>query len=70
MIKNLDTLHREVQLNGYLKVDNFVVKKDGEYNVSTNHSQSLSNEKKLINNLVVDLGEIILNKVSLKINDI
>ena len=60
----------EIKILDNLKVDNFVVKKDGEYNVSTNHSQSLSNEKKLINNLVVDLGEIILNKISLKINDI
>ena len=30
MIKNLDTLHREVQLNGYLKVDNFVSSSDAE----------------------------------------
>jgi len=30
VIKNLDTLHREVQLNGYLKVDNFVSSSDAE----------------------------------------
>ena len=30
MIKNLDTLHKEVQLNGYLKVDNFVSNSDAE----------------------------------------
>ena len=30
MIKNLNTLHKEVQLNGYLKVDNFVSNSDAE----------------------------------------
>ena len=30
MIKNLNNLHREVQLNGYLKVDNFVSSSDAE----------------------------------------
>ena len=30
VIKNLDTLHKEVQLNGYLKVDNFVSNSDAE----------------------------------------
>lgn len=30
MIKNLNTLHEEVQLNGYLKVDNFVSSSDAE----------------------------------------
>ena len=68
--KVIITVKVEIKVLDNLKVDNFVVKKEGEYSVSTKHSQSLSNEKKLINNLVVDLGEIILNKVSLKINDI
>ena len=30
MIKNLDTLHKEVQLNGYIKVENFVSSSDAE----------------------------------------
>ena len=30
MIKNLDSLHKEVQLNGYLKVENFVSSSDAE----------------------------------------
>ena len=30
MIKNLNTLHKEVQLNGYLKIDNFVSNSDAE----------------------------------------
>ena len=30
MIKNLDSLHKEVQLNGYLKVENFISSSDAE----------------------------------------
>ena len=30
MIKNLNSLHKEVQLNGYLKVENFVSSSDAE----------------------------------------
>ncbi len=42
----------------------------GDYLVASNYSTTLNNEKKLINNLVENISEKIIKKISLKLDDI
>lgn len=48
----------------------FNVTKNGSYEVATRHSETLNNEKKLIKLLINDLSEEILEKLSVKINEL
>ena len=48
----------------------FLVSKSGFYNVETRHSETLDNEKDLINLLINDLAEEILDNLTTDLNDI
>ena len=43
---------------------------NGNYSVADNYSSTLSNEKKLIENLVENISEDIIKKISSNINDL
>ncbi len=49
-------------------VKNFSV--NGDYSVGKIHSTSINNEKKLIDNLIENLSKMILNEMTLKLNDL
>ena len=48
----------------------FTVSKTGDYNVASQYSQTLSNEKKLINILTDDVTENIIDTIVLKLDDL
>ena len=48
----------------------FTILKTGDYTVASQYSQTLSNEKKLINVLTDDVTENILDSIALKLNDL
>ena len=48
----------------------FTVRRDGEYNVNSQHSQTLNNEKKLIDIMVDYLADQIFNELTLRVNDL
>ena len=48
----------------------FTIVKTGDYSVASQYSQTLSNEKKLINVLTDDVTENILDTIALKLNDL
>ena len=50
--------------------NNFTVIEKGDFNVSTKYSDTLNNEKSLINTLVNDLSDEIIQNLSLKLNDL
>ena len=76
-IKNEITKY-EISLNAIVKfrlnnsdIDYEInISNSGNYLVSDSYSTTLSNEKKLIDDLTVSLSEKILKKISLKLNDI
>ena len=49
------------------KMNNFVLKQNGTYDVSSQHSQTLNNEKKLIDLLTNDISEKIIDQLVVKI---
>ena len=49
---------------------NFTVIERGDFNISTRYSDTLNNEKSLINTLVNDLSDEIIENLSLKLNDL
>ena len=53
-------------LNSY----EFSKTQSGEFNVTTQHSQTLNNEKKLIELLTESLADDILEELHVKINDL
>ena len=48
----------------------FTISDKGDYNVSTRYSDTLNNEKSLINNLVDGISDEIIESLSIKINDL
>ncbi len=50
--------------------NNFTVIEKGDYNISKKYSDTLNNEKSLINTLVNDLSDEIIQNLSLKLNDL
>ena len=48
----------------------FIVSNKGDYNVSSRYSDTLNNEKSLINNLIEDISDEIIESLSIKINDL
>ena len=48
----------------------FTVIKTGDYSVATQYSQTLTNEKKLIDVLTNDITDNILDKIALKLDDL
>ena len=56
--------------NNDLNIGSFQVTKSGDYNVSTQHSETINNEKKLIRLLSNNLAEEILEEILFRLNDI
>ena len=48
----------------------FTVIKTGDYSVATQYSQTLTNEKKLIDVLTNDITDDILDKIAIKLDDL
>ncbi len=49
------------------KMNSFILKQNGTYDVSSQHSQTLNNEKKLIDLLINDISEKIIDQLVVKI---
>ncbi|MDC0530195.1 hypothetical protein OAR89_00500 [Pelagibacteraceae bacterium] len=62
----------KVEFNVVMKNDfkNITVSKSGDYSVAEQYSQTLNNEKNLIEYLSEDIAEEILGELALKLNDI
>ena len=52
------------------KIDKINLVVSGSYLTADNYSQSLNNEKMLIDNLVENISSKIIDEISFKINDI
>ena len=52
------------------KINSFIVKQNGTYDVSSQHSQTLNNEKKLIDLLINDISEKIIDQLVFRFNDL
>ena len=50
--------------------NNFTVVEKGDFNIANKYSDTLNNEKSLINTLVNDLSDEIIQNLSLKLNDL
>ena len=75
-IKNEITKY-QISINTNIKIESadfniepFIVLEKGDYNVSSQHSQSINAEKKLIRQLSNNLGDKILEELLFRINDI
>tara|TARA_B100001093_G_scaffold71790_1_gene62348 strand:+ start:1865 stop:2332 length:468 start_codon:yes stop_codon:yes gene_type:complete len=75
-IKNEITKY-QISINANIKIESadfniepFIVLEKGDYNVSSQHSQSINAEKKLIRQLSNNLGNKILEELLFRINDI
>ena len=64
---NVEVSYRKVN-DG--KENSFNVKQNGTYDVSSQHSQTLNNEKKLIDLLINDIGEKIIDQLVDNFNDL
>tara|TARA_Y100000591_G_C21563202_1_gene559646 strand:- start:253 stop:684 length:432 start_codon:yes stop_codon:yes gene_type:complete len=52
------------------QISSFTVKQNGTYDVSSQHSQTLNNEKKLIDLLINDISEKIIDQLVVKFNEL
>ena len=67
---NIDLITEgEFKLTNQEKTFKFNSKVSGFYMVATNYSTTLSNEKSLLDNLIEELSEKIINKISFTLND-
>ena len=64
---NVEVSYRKVN-DG--KENSFNVKQNGTYDVSSQHSQTLNNEKKLIDLLINNIGEKIIDQLVDNFNDL
>ena len=46
------------------------IKKSGDFNVADQHSQTLNNEKNLLNNLIDDIADELYDELIVNLNDI
>ena len=76
-IKNQITkyeINLEVKVNyrkpNTTKMNSFIIKQNGTYNVSSQHSKTLNNEKKLIDLLINDISEKVIDQLVVKFNDL
>ena len=53
-----------------MKIFSFTIVKTGDYSVASQYSQTLANEKKLIDVLTDDVTDDILDKIVLKLDDL
>ena len=60
----------EIKNKNFIKKDQIIITKIGEYVVSDQYSQTINNEKKLIDILTDDLSDEIMFKLSEKLDDI
>ena len=60
----------EIKNKNFIKKDQIIISKIGEYVVSDQYSQTINNEKKLIDILTDDLSDEIMFKLSEKLDDI
>ena len=58
------------ELIGENKLGEFIVSKKGNYNVQEQYSQTLNNEKKLIDSLTDEIVEEIFNNLAQTVNDL
>ncbi|MDA9180781.1 hypothetical protein N9O04_00650 [Pelagibacteraceae bacterium] len=75
-IKNEITKY-QVSINANIRIKSadfimkqFTISENGDYNVSTQHSQSINSEKKLIRQLSNSLGDKIVEELLFRLNDI
>ncbi len=66
---NVETQVEYVILSNGLS-DKFTLSKSGSYEVASRHSETLNNEKNLINLLINDLSKDILDKLTAHLNDL
>jgi ribosomal protein L17 len=52
------------------KFNKFTVVKKGDYNIASKYSDTLNNEKSLVNTLIENLSEEIFENLSIKFNDL
>ena len=52
------------------KFNKFTVVKKGDYNIASKYSDTLNNEKSLVNTLIESLSEEIFENLSIKFNDL
>ena len=66
------SIHIEVnfEILGDNKKNTFKISKSGDYNVSSQYSQTLTNEKKLVELLTDSMGDQIIFQLTNKINDL
>ena len=55
---------------GTNKSGDISIKKSGDYNVADQHSQTLNNEKNLLNNLIDDIADELYDELIVNLNDI
>ncbi len=75
-IKNEITKY-QISINAIVKIESadynieqFIIQEKGDYNISTQHSQSINAEKKLVRQLSKNLGDKILEELLFRLNDI
>ena len=64
------TVNIKLNSNKITNIKEFTLNEIGTYNVENQHTQTLSNEKKLIMLLSNNLAEKILEEISLRLNDL
>ena len=64
---NVDVVLTEIIDN---RIKNFTLKVNGDYNVGSQHSNTLSNEKILVKNLTDNLSDDLLENIIIIINDL
>tara|TARA_X000001036_G_scaffold258144_1_gene240027 strand:+ start:994 stop:1461 length:468 start_codon:yes stop_codon:yes gene_type:complete len=75
-IKNEITKY-QISINANIKIESadfdfgpFIIQEKGDYNISTQHSQSINAEKKLVRQLSNNLGNKIIDELLFRLNDI
>ena len=64
---NVDVSYNLLGSSNELKKMNFAI--NGDYNVAKFHSNTISNENKLLDNLVQNISDEISNEIKIKMND-
>lgn len=75
-IKNQITKY-QISINANIRIESadfniepFTIQENGDYNISSQHSQSINVEKKLIRQLSSNLGDKIIEELLFRLNDI
>ena len=65
LVVNVNYLEVETNKSGDISI-----KKSGDFNVADQHSQTLNNEKNLLNNLIDDIADELYDELIVNLNDI